>query len=68
LGDFTSADSALQTEVHSHPEDQTVLYTAAVLSSLEGQRVTAKQQIANAVRHGYPGGLAKVDPDLRGLF
>jgi serine/threonine protein kinase/Flp pilus assembly protein TadD len=68
LGDFTTADSALQTEIHSHPEDQTVLYTAAVLASLEGQRVTAKQQIANAVRHGYPGGLAKVDPDLRDLF
>jgi tetratricopeptide (TPR) repeat protein len=68
LGDFDSARSALNAAVATDPRDQTVLYTAAVMAVLEGRRLAAKEHIANALRQGYPAGLAKVDPDLKDLF
>jgi tetratricopeptide (TPR) repeat protein len=68
LGDFDSARSALNAPTTADPQDQTVLYTAAVIAVLEGHRAAAKEHIANALRQGYPAGLAKVDPDLKDLF
>lgn len=68
LGDLDSARSALQVAAQPDPQDQTVLYTAAVLSFLNGYPAEARQQIAHAIRQGYPARLAKVDPDLRNLW
>jgi tetratricopeptide (TPR) repeat protein len=68
LGDFDSARAALKAVARTDTQDPTVLYTAAVMAVLERRQADAKEQIANALRQGYPAALAKADPDLKGLF
>jgi len=68
LGDFESAHSALDAAANADPQDPMIFYTGAMLAMAEGRRTTARQQITSALQHGYPAGLAKVDPDLRDLF
>ncbi len=68
LGDYDSANAAVDLLEKSGAQDQMVYYTAAVLAVVEGRLIDGRKQMANAFRHGYPDGLAKMDPDLNGLF
>jgi Flp pilus assembly protein TadD len=68
LGDSEMARTTLNSVARSRPEDQTVLYTAAVLAVIDGRRDAARRLLSKALRHGYPPGIAKLDPDLRGIF
>jgi serine/threonine protein kinase/Flp pilus assembly protein TadD len=65
LGDFDAARSVWESARSSSPQDPMVDYTGALLAVAEGRRAAAKAQLANAIRNGYPPGLAKTDPDLR---
>jgi Flp pilus assembly protein TadD len=68
LGDSQMAQMTLDAVTRPQPEDQNVLYTSAVLAVAAGRKDAARKLLTNAVRHGYPVRLAKVDPDLEGIF
>lgn len=68
LGDFGSANAAVDLLEQSGAQDQMVYYTAAVLAVVEGRFIDARKLMAKAFLRGYPAKLAKMDPDLRGLF
>jgi tetratricopeptide (TPR) repeat protein len=68
LGDFNSANASIDLLEKVGDHNQMVYYAAAVLAMMEGRRISAKEQITNALQHGYPIELAKADPDLKGLF
>jgi Flp pilus assembly protein TadD len=68
IGDIEMARVTLDGVVRSQPEDQNVLYTSAVLAAMDGRKDAARNLVGDAVRHGYPAGLAKADPDLEEIF
>jgi tetratricopeptide (TPR) repeat protein len=68
LGDSAAARAALKSLAPSNSQDRIFLYSSAVLAIMEGRPLEARGFIDNAVGHGYPLALVKMDPDLVSSF
>lgn len=67
LGDSEMAKMTLDAVSRSRPEDQDVLIAEAVVGIRDGQKEAARKMVAKALLHGYPAGLARLNPELEGL-
>jgi serine/threonine protein kinase/Flp pilus assembly protein TadD len=68
LGDGPTARSTLNAAARLQPQNPVVIYTSAIFAFNEGKPDAARRAIAEAISHGYPAALAKIDPDLAAVF
>jgi eukaryotic-like serine/threonine-protein kinase len=68
MDDFENARASIRTALALDPGNGSLRYDEAVISTLALNFITAKRQLALAVKDGYPLPLAMNDPELRPLY
>jgi Flp pilus assembly protein TadD len=68
MGDFESARASIASARELAPENGSLQYFEAVISTLAVDLKNAKEQLRSAMKNGYSSALAAADPELRTLY